>query len=136
VGGSPETVAPGGEIAASRDGPSVVTPAPAVERRGVAAVIGPRVGVASGITKPPWPPVAAVRGAAGLATEPDAPGSGLGGCLPSGCAHTSDAISPAGHPLVLPAVLAVRPDVRGLLVAPPTGPAFPGRLPGVAPLPG
>ncbi|WP_173068510.1 hypothetical protein [Phytohabitans houttuyneae] len=101
--------------------------------RWAAAMIGPRVGANSSITKPPQQPFAAVR----ARTEPVVPGPGLGGgCVPGGCAHTSDAISAGGQPLVLPAVLTVRPDVRGGLVAPPAGLPFAGRLPGVAPLPG
>jgi hypothetical protein len=100
-----------------------------------AGVAGPWGGATSSITTPPLRRDA-IRGTAGGAAAP-APGSGLGGgCVPGGCAHTMDVITGAGQPLVMPAVLAVRPAAAGRLVAPAAGPDFAGRLPGVAPLPG
>jgi hypothetical protein len=106
----------------------------AVVKAGIAA--GPRFGTESSLTKPPRATAAAGRVAA-IGGAASAPGpSGLGGCVPAGCAHTTDAVGAAGQPLVLPSPLAVRPDAPGSLVARPAGLVHAGRLPGVDPLPG
>ncbi|MFC0529483.1 hypothetical protein [Phytohabitans kaempferiae] len=108
--------------------------APGDRLRRTSATAGPSVGAGSGLTEPPRQRVAATVGADRGA--PPGPGSGFGGCGPAGCAHTTDAISASGQPLVLPSGLAVPPDARGHLVTPPAGLVHAGRRPGVAPLPG
>ena len=122
--------------AATTPAPEAAAPAPPVtapaRARGVAAAGSP-AWAASGVSTPPRRHAAARAVAMGWSPVP---GSGFGGCVPTGCAHTTDVITGGGQPLVLPTVLAVRPEARGHLVAPPSGAPFAGRMPGVSPLPG
>ncbi|MDQ7903913.1 hypothetical protein RB614_05180 [Phytohabitans sp. ZYX-F-186] len=133
-GAEPPAAAPQGAGTPAPSKAAAGTPKPAGVPRWTTAGAGPWIG-GGRVTAAPEKTTAAPD-AAGAGTVPTPSGAGFAGCALGGCAHTSDAINAGGQPLVLPAALAVRPDVRGRLVTPPTDPTFTGRLPGVAPAPG
>jgi len=122
--------------------PAPVPSAPATAPRAAAAQVreaaapvreeGPRTRTAGKPSR--WVATAARAAARGGAAPMPDPRSG--GCVPSGCAHTTDATTGAGHPLMLPRPHALRPETRGRPVAPVAGPAAAGRRPAVTPLPG
>ena len=110
-----------------------------VERRPATARRPRGVSANSSITKPPQQPVgrtqvAARATAARLVAPHSAPDAG--GCVPSGCAHTTDAGTAPGQPVTLPAAPVVREDLRVRLVRPITHAAATGRTPATSALPG
>jgi hypothetical protein len=120
--------------------PAPVPSAPATAPRAAAAQVreaaereeGPRTRTAG----KPSRRVATAAGAAARGGAAPMPDPRSGGCVPSGCAHITDAIAGAGHPLMLTPPRALRPETRGRPVAPVAGLPAAGRRPAVTPLPG